>query len=597
MHMREVYCPDDKEVSTLAEVLKENKQILRKLESLDQLTLFCDDHEGQIANLYCTACQIPVCCHCKLEQQTHKAHSLIDLKQSDFKTYAQNVISLFDEYSIENMKTKLINQSMNEIQLKSSQFKQMIEKINRMLGHVASNEELQKIDLAYFLRDPLYAPQNKQPQRSNMMEEQKTHHNQDSENIQQLINESQSKLREEFKQALNAFEINQNNQNQVNSQINDSIKLNKTRLDNCEKTLEEFKMKIDKVSNRCEAIDIALESTNTKISSLEQIFQLQKDLNDDYSNKHKLLQNELDESKINLSEFIQSVKLDIDKHDTQLVDANSQILNERALIDTLQLKIQEINEIKPTNSSALQHQNNEYKLQQFLSNISIINEKLNKVIKKTKDIKDIDDEKFDDEELMAYQIYGKELMVQQFRLLVDFEIQKDQSSLLQNQIPDYSTKQISLLYSGSRDGFAAKDFHKLCDDKGPTVSFILSEYGQVLGGFTSIPWSSPAGWHSDLFDQSHSDPSALVFSLSKRSFQKQYQNQEEAVRHDTDWICVFGNDICIYDNCDKNSRSSCNLGYTYELPNGQQYRSDETQSYLAGQYKFKVFDIEVYQLI
>eukprot|EP00347_Sterkiella_histriomuscorum_P017230 403350183 len=440
---REVYCPDDKEVSTLAEVLKENKQILRKLESLDQLTLFCDDHEGQIANLYCTACQIPVCCHCKLEQQTHKAHSLIDLKQSDFKTYAQNVISLFDEYSIENMKTKLINQSMNEIQLKSSQFKQMIEKINRMLGHVASNEELQKIDLAYFLRDPLYAPQNKQPQRSNMMEEQKTHHNQDSENIQQLINESQSKLREEFKQALNAFEINQNNQNQVNSQINDSIKLNKTRLDNCEKTLEEFKMKIDKVSNRCEAIDIALESTNTKISSLEQIFQLQKDLNDDYSNKHKLLQNELDESKINLSEFIQSVKLDIDKHDTQLVDANSQILNERALIDTLQLKIQEINEIKPTNSR-------------------------------------------------------------------------------------------------SRDGFDADSFRQLCDDKGPTVSFILSEYGQVFGGFTSIPWTSA--------DQPQSDPSAFVFSLR----------------------------------------------YTYETPNGYKHYSNEAQSYLAGQFNFKVLEIEVY---
>eukprot|EP00347_Sterkiella_histriomuscorum_P009556 403340752 len=432
-------------MNTLPTVLREHTQILKKLYSLDLLIVLCDDHEGQTATFFCTKCSILLCNYCKLEQISHRGHSLVDLKPSDFKTYSQNVISLFDEYSVENMKSKLINQSMNEIQLKASQFKQMIEKINRMLNHVASDEELQKIDFAYFLRDPLYSPQNKQPQRSNMMEEQKTHHNQDSENFQQMINKSQSKLREELKQALNAFEIKQNNQ--VNRQINDSIKHNNSRLDKCEKTLEEFKIRIEIVSNRCQAFENALESTNSKLSSIELICQLQKDLNDDYNKKHQLLQNQLDDTIKNLSEFIQSVKIDIDKHDTQLVD----------------------------------------------------------------------------------QLY-----------LVDQEISKDPSSLLQNSIPDYFTKQYNLLYKGSRDGFTASTFHKLCDDKGPTVSFILSEYGQVFGGFTSIPWTSA--------DQPQSDPSAFVFSLR----------------------------------------------YTYETPNGYKHYSNEAQSYLAGQFNFKVLEIEVY---
>ena len=32
----------------------------------------------------------------------------------------------------------------------------------------------------------------------------------------------------------------------------------------------------------------------------------------------------------------------------------------------------------------------------------------------------------------------------------------------------------TLLYRGSRDGFAAAEFHKRCDGKSPTISFIES---------------------------------------------------------------------------------------------------------------------------
>eukprot|EP00347_Sterkiella_histriomuscorum_P008533 403344735 len=142
---REIYCPLDKEVVTMPLVLKENRQILRKLQSLDQLTVFCDDHQSQIANLFYTTCQIPVCNYCKLEQINHREHQLIDLKQSDFKTYTENVIRLFDDYSVENIKAQLIQQSMNESQLKSSQFKLLIERVNRMLSSIVSDEESQKV--------------------------------------------------------------------------------------------------------------------------------------------------------------------------------------------------------------------------------------------------------------------------------------------------------------------------------------------------------------------------------------------------------------------------------------------------------------------
>ena len=47
----------------------------------------------------------------------------------------------------------------------------------------------------------------------------------------------------------------------------------------------------------------------------------------------------------------------------------------------------------------------------------------------------------------------------------------------------------SLLYLASADGKTAKDFHRCCDNKGPTLVVIKS--GQfICGGYTSKSWSS-----------------------------------------------------------------------------------------------------------
>ena len=48
----------------------------------------------------------------------------------------------------------------------------------------------------------------------------------------------------------------------------------------------------------------------------------------------------------------------------------------------------------------------------------------------------------------------------------------------------------TLIYKGSVHGYDAADFHKQCDNKGATITVILSEHGKVFGGYTSIPWAS-----------------------------------------------------------------------------------------------------------
>eukprot|EP00347_Sterkiella_histriomuscorum_P011466 403372346 len=76
--------------------------------------------------------------------------------------------------------------------------------------------------------------------------------------------------------------------------------------------------------------------------------------------------------------------------------------------------------------------------------------------------------------------------------LVNNELQKVNNSTIRKYMKDWNKAELNLLYQGSRDGFTAFKFHQLCDNKGATIAFVLSEFGKTFGGYTSVPWTSPA---------------------------------------------------------------------------------------------------------
>ena len=61
-------------------------------------------------------------------------------------------------------------------------------------------------------------------------------------------------------------------------------------------------------------------------------------------------------------------------------------------------------------------------------------------------------------------------------------------STLKSWLPPNAT--CSLLYRASTDGYTPADFHRCCDNKGPTLVLIKSgEY--IFGGYASRSWESP----------------------------------------------------------------------------------------------------------
>ena len=90
-------------------------------------------------------------------------------------------------------------------------------------------------------------------------------------------------------------------------------------------------------------------------------------------------------------------------------------------------------------------------------------------------------------------------------------------------------KEFELLFRASEHDYSVLKFHSLCDNKGPTLSIIKSNSGNIFGGYTSISWSTSDSWVNDpnafIFliksdDLSIHNKCPLIFKTKKHDFHK-----------------------------------------------------------------------------
>ncbi|KAL3875164.1 hypothetical protein ACJMK2_038092, partial [Sinanodonta woodiana] len=75
-------------------------------------------------------------------------------------------------------------------------------------------------------------------------------------------------------------------------------------------------------------------------------------------------------------------------------------------------------------------------------------------------------------------------------------LSKEEKLQLQEWIGEGS-KTFELLFSIKRDGCDPATFHRLCDNKGPTVTVLYNTNDSVFGGYTSIEWKSVDSYKED----------------------------------------------------------------------------------------------------
>jgi hypothetical protein len=144
----------------------------------------------------------------------------------------------------------------------------------------------------------------------------------------------------------------------------------------------------------------------------------------------------------------------------------------------------------------------------------------------------------------------------------------------------------NLLYRGSKDGFAAKNFHEKCDNKGPTVVIIENTTGNKFGGYAAVSWTS-----AGVDIKTNESFNSFLFSIEKK--QKLPYKPESGLRtlvHNQLYGPIFGYcALLIFENCnvDNKSYSDTSYGSYYQLKEGE---------YISGTKNFTVKEIEVYSI-
>jgi hypothetical protein len=138
-------------------------------------------------------------------------------------------------------------------------------------------------------------------------------------------------------------------------------------------------------------------------------------------------------------------------------------------------------------------------------------------------------------------------------------VKKEDIELIQKWIDEDNFKKVDfkLLYRATLHGKEAKDFHRRCDKKGSTITFIKTNMSRVFGGFTNLQWGSTTSGICKA-----NNPQAFIFSIDYNA-KLTCHNQNYVIYCNSSFGPVFGSgkDISISNNWD--SYTSCNCGYSY----------------------------------
>ena len=188
------------------------------------------------------------------------------------------------------------------------------------------------------------------------------------------------------------------------------------------------------------------------------------------------------------------------------------------------------------------------------------------------------------------------------KLLTNDEEQEFIKFLLTHKTTLFERKGFKLLYTASENQYLAKKFHKFCDNKGPTMVIIESEFGAIFGGYTSKSWKSPEK------DAHITDVTAFLFLIRRTDkieyepqiFDVQSASRRSAIVHVRDCGPVFGNgySLKITDKCDIEVDTSDKMKSSYSWEGAYKGAGNICGNLVnqRGGNFFRVIDYEVFQV-
>ena len=137
----------------------------------------------------------------------------------------------------------------------------------------------------------------------------------------------------------------------------------------------------------------------------------------------------------------------------------------------------------------------------------------------------------------------------------------------------------------STNGSSSKDFHKYCDNKGPTLTLIKTTKNKIFGGFT------PLNWESDGADKIDDNNETFIFSLNLMKKYDMIKKEKGAIHCQKNNGPYFGGFSARDFSIEKNMKK----GETYanEYSN---FLSNKNLDLTGGKGNGETFDIEEFEI-
>ena len=231
----------------------------------------------------------------------------------------------------------------------------------------------------------------------------------------------------------------------------------------------------------------------------------------------------------NQNKYIYFVNI-IDEDDIILIELKKKEQNQNDIIQTLLKTVQELKEENNTLEKKMidKIKNMKIKMKNIINNMEKnMIEKYNLLEKRINEL---------EKENNSYKYEILEIKNGNLSLLNNSLIitKLEEAELISSWITQNKKIKYQLLYRATRDGDKEEDFHRLCDNKAPTMILGKTPGGYIFGGFTKAKWTTSV---DSLYLP---DSDAFVFSLNqKKKFNAQDKNR--AINIVKNYITIFGN--------------------------------------------------------
>jgi hypothetical protein len=133
------------------------------------------------------------------------------------------------------------------------------------------------------------------------------------------------------------------------------------------------------------------------------------------------------------------------------------------------------------------------------------------------------------------------------------------------EVKEVKEVKLTLLYRASENGFLASEFHRLCDEKGPTITLVKATNGRMAAAYSSVSWG-----------QTGRNPRGLIASIAEVREEAGGYSLHKYAADDEAYVMScplngpsFAFSLHIIDRCNEdNERNSCSIlgpdqGYGY----------------------------------